>query len=231
MMLKKYSNQIFDLVKDLGFEPSDFKLFDLANHPKGDAVSVMYKKSRMGFLFINKKASYDDFKQQYTVFQKQLPTSAIMPQKSWLSFGEVIISFKTWLKQDLTHFINELEEVDYWAVANKNVENLKLEAIDFDDDSTFSTEEEEQIKLGLEEAKVLLQANFNLTDTQLAIVYLRLNYLVEAVERNIKSDWKSIAISTILGMNLILSLEKEKSQEIWKLFKKVFEYIPSSPVS
>jgi hypothetical protein len=225
MTLKEYKNQLFEAVTELDFDVSDFNLVQLNKHPKGNAFSMMYKKSMMGFLFISKRNSFHEYRYQYSMFAPKFPTSQIEPMKEWLAFENIIIAFKQWVNNDLSKYRKEADAVDLLELALNNKE--KLEVIDFGDDSSFSPEEQEQVKLGIGEARVLLASNFDLNEPQLAIVNGRLDYLLAALDRNIKADWKSIAISAILGMIIILSVDKEKGQAIWKIFKMVFEFRPN----
>jgi len=224
MTLKEYKNQLFEALTELELDPTDFKIIDLEKHPKGNAFSMMYKKSMMGFLFIRKRSSFHEYKHQFTQFAPKFPTSVIEPMKEWLTFEDIIVTFKQWVNSDLSKFIEEDATADLLELALNNKE--KLETIDFGDESSFSPEEQEQVKLGMEEARVLLTSNFELNEPQLAIVNKRLDYLVAALDRNTKTDWKAIAISAVLGMIVILSVDKDKGQSMWKTFKMVFEYRP-----
>lgn len=83
-----------------------------------------------------------------------------------------------------------------------------------------------QVKLALEELKLLIHGSICKNEDEKKIVNNRLDYLIEASEKQNKFDWKSIAVSTLLGIATSLSLDTEKGRLLFELFKKVFSIVP-----
>jgi hypothetical protein len=63
----------------------------------------------------------------------------------------------------------------------------------------------------------------DIDDYDVEIIEKRLLYLSDAVDRLNKTDWYGIAISTLIGISINLSLDTEKGRLLFKLFKQVVE--------
>ena len=80
--------------------------------------------------------------------------------------------------------------------------------------------------MAIEELKLLIHKNLETTVEEQQVVNNRLDYLIEAMNRLNKFDWKSIAISSIMSISVALTLDTNKGQLLFDLFKKVFSIIP-----
>ncbi len=80
--------------------------------------------------------------------------------------------------------------------------------------------------MAIEELKLLIHKNLETTVEEQQVVNNQLDYLIEAMNRLNKFDWKSIAISSIMSISVALTLDTNKGQLLFDLFKKVFSIIP-----
>jgi hypothetical protein len=80
--------------------------------------------------------------------------------------------------------------------------------------------------MAINELKLLIHKNMETSEEEQELVNNRLEYLIEAMNRLNKFDWKSVAISTIMSISIALSLDTSKGQMLFDLFKKVFSIIP-----
>lgn len=228
MLIKKYKNQIYNTLNRKGFNPKDFIIEDI-NENGYDIGQLRYKRQEMLFQFISSKDSFHYFDVRYKKFDKGLPWTDLPSGSKFIEFEIVLGIFSMWLDDELSEYINETVTKDLWLIAESNKGSLKLDYIDFDDNSPFTLEEKEQLKLGLNEAKTLLLKEFNFNEHQMKVVEKRLQYLGESIERNTKTDWKGIAVSTIIGLILNLGIDTESGKLVWDLFGKVLDNLPSLP--
>lgn len=138
-----------------------------------------------------------------------------------------MVGLRSWIQNHLLEYIEELEQPDLWKEFNSGTKVLNLDSIDFENKESFSIDEKAQINLSIKELTYLINSQIASSDSEMAIVMDRLNYLVEASERLNKFDWKSLAISTLISISIALSLDVEKGQLLFDLFTKVFSAVQS----
>ena len=225
-MLKKYRNEIFNLIKDSKF---NIDRFDLSETIKGDFVSTIIKLKGTPLEFIIRQApdNFKEFDYQYVRFNLNYKISDLTP--GWgifKDFQDVLSVFKDWLYEHINAYIEEENEIDLWTEYKSGNKLLNLEKIDFEDQANFSFDEKEQIKLALNDLKLLIKKNFKISSEEENQVNKRLDYLSDAPERLNKFDWKSLIIPTILNIATALSLNTQQGKELFELFKQVFQVIP-----
>jgi hypothetical protein len=110
---------------------------------------------------------------------------------------------------------------------NGGVNLSQIETINYAESSNFTTEQKEQIRIGFEELKLLIQTNYGATSDQMVIINQRLQYLLDATERLDRTDWKGIFISTVIGLVQTLMLTPERSQELINMFITILHVVPA----
>ena len=103
---------------------------------------------------------------------------------------------------------------------------MSFREIEFENQANFNLDEKAQIKLAINDLKLLIHKSLETTEEEQILVNKRLDYLIDAVNRLNKFEWKSVAISTIMSISIALTLDTTKGQLLWDLFKKVFSIIP-----
>lgn len=219
-ILKKHRNQLPKFLEDRGFTSSDFEIQETEF-----SIELKYKSSPMKFKFIRSKDSFVAYTYEFTRFAANFQTKSYASK--YISFEEILVSLDGWIKNHLKEYISDLQEVDYlsqWIYSSNSVE---IEQIDFDSVEPFKTDEIQQIKIGLDEVKYLVSKNLDLTETEISIVNKRIEYLADSLERtSCKTDWKNIAISTLINLITTLSLNPEQASTLWAMFHKIVESIP-----
>jgi hypothetical protein len=124
-------------------------------------------------------------------------------------------------------FIEENNTIDLWEQYTKGETLLNIEQIDFGDKTNFSSDEQRQISLSINELKYLIHSKFSTDIEQQELVNERLDYLIESSKRLNRFDWKSLAINTIITISVTLSLDTQKGNELFELFKQVFRVVPT----
>ena len=148
------------------------------------------------------------------------------PEQDWTGIEGILNELQMWLDNNVKAFLRENTEIDLWEEYKNGEKILDISKIDFDDRTTFSLEERSQIKLAINDLKLLIQRKFEIDNNEKASVNRRLDYLIEASERLNKFDWKSLAISTIMSISITLSLDTVRGQQLFEMFKQLFSMIP-----
>lgn len=224
-MRKKYKNELFNSILNSGLSPIDFHLTeDLENNSPRTVVG--YKKTPFNFFIINCGETFDEFESKYIRYAHDFPISEVYPDQFYALFSSILDQFKYWLKHHIKEYEQDLFEPDLWSeFKNGNNSIVNLENIDFSDKSSFSSSERRQISMAINELSLLVHKNFSTTSEEQVLVNDRLNYLVEACDRLNKFDWKSLVISTIIGISTTLALDGDKGKLLFELFRQVFTSI------
>jgi len=221
-MRKKYKNQLFDLITKKGYSPDDFTLKEEGGEGK---TTIFYKKTRFYFIIRNSSESYDEFDYSFVRYAPDFPVSAIFPQQGWDSFNSVLQVFSNWLLYNIQEFEADEFEPDLWSEYKKGNSSLNFNEIDFSDKSNFSESERKQVSMAINELKLLISKNFDTIAEEQILVNERLDYLIESSNKLNKFDWKSLVISTIIGIATTLTLDVEKGKLLYELFRQVFSNV------
>lgn len=227
MILKKHKN---DLLKIILEERQDISKFEFATRESsvgGTIMVINYVGSPMDFWIY--PASHDDFEQfkvSFKLFAPSLPESEISPV---VEFEQVKALLKMWLTTHLKKYSENEDELDYWKIIKENP--LSIEGIDFSKNEPFKIEEREQLRLGIEEIKILIQTNFELNPSEIELTHKKLDYLIEATNRLNKTDWKGIAISTLFTITYDLSFDEHKRSMLFGLFSKLWAVVQHLPLT
>lgn len=228
-MLKKYKNELFILINDTNLNPSDFTMEE---NTYGNGVgrnTLTYKNTELKLSIDENPSTFHSFKVTGTKFEKNFPSSSLTDKYS--DFSIIKSYIKTWLNDEVKGFIEEDEEQDFWQVQNNINNQLKLEFIDFEDESPFTVEDKEQIILALGEAKSRIKNKVDLNMEQELVLDSRIEYLIKVIDRvENKTDWKTIAIGGILSTILNMGVDTETGKMLWEIFKVVFSSIPQLPM-
>lgn len=219
MILKKYKNQLFQTLKESPIGIDNFEMVD-------DDETIILKIKNTPFQFVIKATTSNlhRFSTEYTKFLKTFPL--IDRSRGTEDFHTTLIFLNEWLTDEVQEYLNEQRDIDLWKEFQKGQTILNIQAIDFDDKTFFSVDEKAQIRLAINDLKLLIQKQFQTTELEQGAIIERLDYLIEASSRLNKFDWKSLAINTIISISITLTLDADKGQQLFELFKKVFKIIP-----
>jgi hypothetical protein len=94
-----------------------------------------------------------------------------------------------------------------------------------DDKSLFNDTEKIQLRLSINEFKMLINKTFCPDEYETKAIHDRLDYLAESLDRLNRIDWRSLALSTVLSISIALSLDTTKGQILIDLFKRLFSNV------
>jgi hypothetical protein len=224
-MRKKYKNQLFNQIKELGLTPDDFSLVELPENPYNTIVK--YKDTPFYFSLTNSQDSYDAFECFYIQYAPEFPDSQIFPDRGYVLFSSILEKFIFWVKNHIKEFESDEFEPDLWSEYKNGNTTLNFNEIDFNDKNLFSIHERKQISMGINELKLLINKNFETTTEEQKLVGERLEYLIESTKKLNKFDWKSLVLSTVIGIATTLTLDVEKGKLLFELFRQVFSTVRS----
>ena len=224
-MRLKHKNKLFKIIQDSGLGVEHFDI----NEGETDKVPfliISYKDSPFQFIIRNSDDNFDLFDCKYTKYGPNYPLSQFEPETGYSDFEFLSGEFLWWLTNVLSPYIEDLNEPDLWEEFKKGNKSFDFNKINFDDKSSFSLDERAQVKLALNELKLLAQKALSTNEKEQEIINARLDYLIDASNRLNKFDWKSLAVSSIISISVALSLDTQKGHLLFELFKKVFSNIP-----
>ncbi len=218
-MLNKYKNGFIELLPSHGYVPDDFNVRDL-----DDGAIFRLELAGTPFLFETKQGedSYHSFQFRHTKFAPGLPLSAWLPVDGTVNIRGIYSSFEHWLKVHLKYYFKEREIPDLWQQLQNNETLVTGKEIVDNDFLSFTVDEKTQLRLSIEEFKILIVKQFDPSEDEKHIIENRLTYLSESLDRLNKFDWKAVAINTVISISIALTLDPEKGKILFTFFKQVF---------
>lgn len=224
-MRKKYRNELFNLINEVGFNQNEFDLTE-NNQEKIHTTTIEYRNSPFKFIIRSHPTSFEYFEYQYTPYGPSFELTEIEPINGYIQFNKIYNEVKDWIKYTIKEYIEDENEPDLWSEFKRGNKTLNINKIDFNEKSAFSLDEKKQILMSVNELKLLIHKSFLTSYEEQNLVIERLDYLIEASERLNKFDWKSLAVSTLMSITIALSLDTQKGQILFDLFIKVFSVLP-----
>ena len=147
---------------------------------------------------------------------------------SYLKTVSVILTrfkknFPTGSRPHVRSAVDEELLPDLWSEAKAASESSSSNS--FESHEVFTEDEKAKVKLAINNFRILLVQQFEPNPQQLASVNDQLEYLVAAVDRLNKFDWKGVATSTLIGISTALTLDVERSRHLYGLFQQAFSSV------
>jgi hypothetical protein len=226
-MLKRYKNAFFEVIQAAGLDVRDF-MAEEKGPPAfdGPAFSIHYKPANLTFIAWNSSMGPHTFKCSLTSYAP--PGFRLEPKfiqypdkgKDFVDFKEVRRVFDVWLSSQVRLAIDEELLPDLWAAASEDLATIESHPIS--SVTEFTEEERQQLKLALSTFRLLVIETFRPDEEQLKVISQQVDYLVGAVDRLNKFDWKGVALSTLIGITTALSLDTERGRQLYGLFQQAF---------
>lgn len=223
-MRKKHKNELFQLLASTKYGINRFELIEDTSSPR-PLIIIDYKNTPFQFTARNSSDDFELFDYQFVKYAPSFPLSGFVPVDSYISFPKLLERINRWLDKDVSDFYEDQEGTDLWEDFKSGNKSLNLDEVDFGNKSEFSLDEKQQIKLSLNELKLLIHRDLETTEEEQKIVTDRLDYLIEASGRLNRFDWKGLAASSLVSLSIALSLDTEKGRLLFELFKRVFSII------
>ena len=210
----KYKNEIFNYLLTNKWDINDFNVDD-----NEFEFIVQYKVTPLKFKFYFPN-DFDFFFPSWIVYSPNWRSDGTNLSDWYTTFK----LFRKWLIT-IKNYIDDQNAIDLWDEYLKGNSVVYSKNIDFDNQDNFTPDEQQQLRMSINELKGLIINKFELLEEQQKIVNDRLDYLAEASVRLNKFDWKGTLVNTIMSISIALSLDTEKGKILLKLFQRIFQNI------
>ena len=220
-MLKKYSNALLGIVQESDLDPALFAVKNATTKQMTYFV-IQLRDSQIRFVVRSSIGNFDSFYYRTSSF---LPTFPLTQEAAAPSPQHLYDKFQEWLNSVVKPYLDDRVTPDFWQMLEGTRSHLMRETEAPDYSESFSEEEKIQLRLSINEFRLLILNNFNPTTEELAAINDRLEYLSDAMDKHNKFDWKGIAIHTVITIIVTLALNPDQSQQLFQFFKQVFSNI------
>jgi len=221
LLLKKDKNNLLAIIQESGLDPNLFIAKDkaVADDPY---FTIALRDSPILFAVRADKDSFEHFWYVRSRFLLNFPKEGPSFVVSW---ENLTTSFKYWLNNVVKAYLDEISAPDLWQILEETRSHTKDELGTPKDFESFSAEEKTQIRLSLDDFRLLIVKEFSPNKEELKSIDTRLKYLSGALDKRNKFDWKGIAINTVIAIAIALTLSPEQGHHLFQLFKQVFSSI------
>lgn len=221
MILKKYKNNLLAIIQESGLDPNLFTAED-GSIDNDEFFIIGLRDSTVRFAARPYYGSFEQFYYRSSQFSEDFPISG---QLYVHDFDALIVRFRTWLDSVISPYLDDVSTPDLWQMLEDTLSHTKYESGTPGDFGPFSAEEKIQIRLSLNDFRLLIVKNFNPNKEELKTIDARLKHLSDAVDKHNKFDWKGIAIATVINITIALSLTPEQGSQLFQLFKQIFSNV------
>lgn len=221
MILTKYKNKLLAITQESGLEPNLFIAKEkVINNEKYFTISL--RDSNILFAIQPCFNNFTKFFHQHSQFCSNFEMTGRLFSED---FNHLANTFNSWLKEVVKPYLDDVNTPDLWLILEENRSRTKDKTATPEDFESFSDEEKLQIRLSLNDFRLLVVKNFKPNKEELHTIDARLKYLSDAMDKHNKFDWKGIAINTAIAIGIALSLNPEQGSKLLHLFTQVFSHI------
>jgi len=219
-MLKKYRNGFIEIIEKSGYTTSQFKHHekDIDGSP---AFILQLENTPLYFMARNNPHNFHELDAKYVEFSPGYTQSDYYPANGWGSIENVYYYFQVWLSEHVDLYREEIGAPDLWEQLDHQV-LFDIDPLAEPSENLFNKVEKQQVSNAIENFERMVKSEFSPSEEQIEMMNNRLEYLVESLEKQNKSDWQSIAISTLISISITLTLDTEKGKILFELFKSAF---------
>ena len=219
-MLTKHKNALLTVIKKSAFDP---KLFgsEIGTIDGKDFFIIRLLNSPLQFA-VRPRGEFKSFYYHRSLFTPGFPLGI---EQLSISPEDLVDTFEDWLDSTVKPYLDDVSTPDLWQILEDTWAETISEIDTTDYLEPFSEEEKTQLRLSINEFRLLIVNNFNPNKEELAAINDRLEYLSDSMDKHNKFDWKGIAIYTVITIIVTLALNPEQSQQLFQLFKQVFSNI------
>lgn len=216
-LLPSQKDEIFRLILEHEFEPSDFAWDECdGRYSKAIVSRITHKPTNYYFTFDVSKG-----RNRVSEFSPGEETHVeIEDAPSWAVQADLFTHWLDYLKR-------EIEAPDYWSSISQEARVLEAATSTDTVNTPFTAQEKVYIISGLSEIRQFLLSSHKL-DPEL--IEARLNYLVEASERVGRKDWINLLISVLVGIVVSAALPPETTRELFRVVGIVLREILSKQI-
>jgi hypothetical protein len=229
-MRRTHKNLIVEYLMQSEFGIDAFDLYDSQFPESKNSTFLEVKNSRLIFRIDPYPQNFDAYSVRYVQYGPSYPWEQPSISQSF-TIDQVIERVEMWLALEVQPYFDDEEAPDLWQEYKKGVKYLKIDDIQTNDLTYFTPDDITRIRFAIEDLKALIPEKFNITQAQIELVNQKLDYLVDVAGRAPQTDWKGIAISTVLTIIVALSLDTARGNQLWELFMQVFRVVSMLPGS
>lgn len=217
-MLDKHLEQLEDIIDYLEFGDTDFK----SGKTGKCQYSFIYMNEPFEFIIYEHPKSFDNFRIQYTYIEPGFHLSKIFPESNSEKYNEygnlefLKRSFKEWLSA-IKRYLEDLYEP---YMAGSVTEKLNND-IHYTDE-IFTEPEKESIRLAIEVLKLNIETKYDLNEQHLKIVEDKLDYVIKAIDRLNKFDWKKVLLAVIMEIGKESLFSPQKIAQLFNMVNGAF---------
>lgn len=231
-----YKNQLFQIIQEVGLESKLFEIFEV-EEGKYDATVIQFVGTDLRFTILENPKSYHLFNYKYSLnkpyfpetsyIKRFLPFRLLPGNKARFNFKKIESKFIYWLDVELETYFADLQEVDLWAQSQKQtLLDYKQEDDGSDRNEFFSDSEKAQIITALNKARKEAEEKLSIKEKDLDVLNEKVEYLMDAVQRLNKFDWKSILLSSTIDIVSDLTLDPTGGKMLFDIFTNAFSKFP-----
>ena len=217
-MLKKYKNGFIDVIENNGLDPLHF-IIEERYFEGFSFFRLKFHNTPLFFMVREYPDSLHLFQPIWTIFSQTFKEEQ---WGSWVQISDAYTMFGNWIRDNLLVYVDELTRPDLWKQIERGRSLVDFSLVNQDDATLFTEEQKTDLRLKINEFKFLIVNEFQPSVEQQKIIMDRLDYLSGALDRLTKMDWRQIVISSLVSISIALTLDTEKGDKLFELFKRVF---------
>jgi hypothetical protein len=235
-MLKKHKNSFLECINKSTLDPAAFRAYErkpgeersliarlmlnLTDVLKSPLFTIQVGNSPIKFIVRHSIGHYDLFYYKFTRFRPGFPEQQWSDKPKFID--EVLKEFERWLENVAKEYIEENQLPDLWAQVEFYKSVVANGEVPAANPASFTEGEKESLRRSVQEFRRQVIENFAPTREQEEFIDLQLAYLAKAADRLNTFDWRGLAISTLIGIAINLSVDTERGRLLFRLFQQAF---------
>lgn len=236
-MLKKYKNQIFKKIEELGYDVSLFEfttilgqtlVYNGSKHESKHIDALILKNTIYMFIFYANTVDETTFRFSFNSLKTKniKHTISAFPKENFIEFDKILDnSFLEWLNE-MKDYLNGLKEPDLWELAKQqnNVLGASLQLADYQTNTEYFTPQEQNLfTLALKEFERKLIAEYQPSAEVLEKIQAQMLDIQADLKKLSKKSWFDKFIEQYLPNILVsLALSSEARATLAWLFEQSF---------
>jgi len=217
-MLKTIRNSFLEQISLNKFDPALFRGTEINDL----TFLIELLGSKLSFTVICSPQSFSYFNCRRIQFTPIINLKVENVFSSWQHFDKIQQEFTKWLQYNVSLYLKNEMAPDLWAVSQQENEVFGIPTFDLSETPDYSSKDKDILRIAVAAFRSRLIESFHPEKDQLDQIDQRLNYLTKSIDRLNKIDWKSLLLSTVIGIATSLSLDTERGRLLFEIARQVF---------